>query len=126
MFDADSHVSMTFTAMITRDEDGWYIAECEELPGVVTQGRTLSQVRSRFSEALEGHLEALAELRAKRGKPSKHRIRHTGLNAAPSQGDGSGDREGADSLWLERPPPTGKSCPLGEGRCAACGNGAGS
>lgn len=60
---------MTFTAVITRDEDGWYIAQCKELPGVVTQGRTLNQVRSRFSEALEGHLEALAQLRAKHGRP---------------------------------------------------------
>lgn len=63
---------MPFTALITRDRDGWYIAQCKELPGVVTQGRTVRQVRSRFAEALEGHLEALAELRAKgtRSQPS--------------------------------------------------------
>ena len=65
---------MTFTAVITRDEDGWYIAQCKELPGVVTQGRTLGQVRTRFSEALEGHLEALAELRAKHGISSKDQV----------------------------------------------------
>ena len=74
MFDGDSRSSMTFTAVITRDEGGWYIAQCKELPGVVTQGRTLSQVRFRFSEALEGHLEALAELRARHGKPSKNQV----------------------------------------------------
>jgi predicted RNase H-like HicB family nuclease len=74
MFDSDSGFSTPFTALITRDEDGWSIAQCKELPGVVTQGRTLSQVCSRFSESLEGHLEALAELRAKHGKPSKNQV----------------------------------------------------
>ncbi len=67
-------MSMTFMAVSTRDEDGWYIAQCKELPRVVTQGRTLSQVRSRFSEALGGHLEALAEPRAKHGRPSKNQV----------------------------------------------------
>ncbi len=66
--------TMTFTAVITRDEGGWYIAQCRELPGVVTQGRTLNQVRSRFSEALEGHLETLAELRSKHGRPSRNQV----------------------------------------------------
>lgn len=65
---------MPLTAVTTRDEDGWYIAQCKELPGVVTQGRTLNQVRSRFSEALEGHVEALAELRAKHGRPSRNQV----------------------------------------------------
>lgn len=56
---------MTFTALISRDKTGWYIAQCKELPGVITQGKTLRQVRSRFAEALEGHLQSLAELRMK-------------------------------------------------------------
>ncbi len=40
-----------FTAVI-RKSGAWYIAFVEELPGVNTQGRTLTEVRRNLREAL--------------------------------------------------------------------------
>ncbi|MCI4324006.1 MAG: type II toxin-antitoxin system HicB family antitoxin [Thermoplasmata archaeon] len=54
---------MGFTAKIFRGEDGWYVAQCAELPGCVTQGRTIREAKANFAEALELYLETLAELR---------------------------------------------------------------
>lgn len=38
--------------MVDRDEDGWWVATVPSLPGCHTQGRSLSQVRSRIREAM--------------------------------------------------------------------------
>jgi predicted RNase H-like HicB family nuclease len=38
-------------------EDGFLIAQCEELPGCITQGKTLEEVKCNFGEALELYLE---------------------------------------------------------------------
>ncbi|MBI5368701.1 MAG: type II toxin-antitoxin system HicB family antitoxin [Planctomycetes bacterium] len=39
-------------------EDGWIMAPVPELPGAVTQGRTLAQARSMIKEAVELVLES--------------------------------------------------------------------
>jgi predicted RNase H-like HicB family nuclease len=41
-----------FTAIIEK-RGRWYIAYVEEIPGVNTQGRTLSETRENLKEALE-------------------------------------------------------------------------
>lgn len=48
---------MTFTARIWKGEDGFLVAQCEELPGCLTQGKTLDEVKRNFSEALALYLE---------------------------------------------------------------------
>ncbi len=55
-----------FTARIVRDEDGWYVAYCEELPGCVTQGKTIADAEANFAEALALYLETLADMAAPR------------------------------------------------------------
>ena len=63
-----------FTARILRGEDGWYVAYCEELPGCVTQGKTIADAESNFAEALAVYLETLADMaapRRRRRRPSR-------------------------------------------------------
>ena len=50
-------IVMAFTARIWKGEDGFYIAQCEELPGCITQGKSVDEVKRNFGEALELYLE---------------------------------------------------------------------
>ncbi len=47
----------TFSVTISQDEDGCFIAECPEVPGCVSQGRTkveaMENVRNAIQECLE-------------------------------------------------------------------------
>jgi predicted RNase H-like HicB family nuclease len=53
-----------FTAIIEK-KGRWYIGTIEEIPGVNTQGRTLSEVRKNLKEAIELILESNRSLLAK-------------------------------------------------------------
>ena len=59
-----------FTAKIVEGESGFYVAYCDELPGCVTQGRTIQEAQDNFGEALALYLETLAEIAAKGRKRS--------------------------------------------------------
>jgi len=48
---------MGFTARIWKGEDGFLVAQCEELPGCITQGKSLDEVKRNFGEALSLYLE---------------------------------------------------------------------
>ena len=50
-----------FTVRVYKAEEGGYWAEVPELPGCVTQARTLEGIRRNIREAIEGYLEVLAE-----------------------------------------------------------------
>ena len=50
-----------FTAVIV-EEGGWYIAWAEELPGAMTQGRTIEEARENLKEAIQLILEARREI----------------------------------------------------------------
>ena len=56
---------MLFTTKIFKGEDGFFVAYCEELPGIATQGKSIEEVRSNFKEALFGYLEALWQVQAR-------------------------------------------------------------
>ena len=56
-----------FTARIVDGEDGWYVVTCDELPGCITQGKTIAEAEHNFAEALSLYLEVLAD-RARDGK----------------------------------------------------------
>ena len=49
-----------FTAVII-EEDGWYVAWAEELPGANTQGRTIEEARDNLKDAIQMILEARRE-----------------------------------------------------------------
>ena len=53
---------MEYTAIIEQTDDGWYIAQCEQVPGALTQGRTLEEVRENLKEAICLVLESEKEL----------------------------------------------------------------
>ena len=53
-----------FTSVIEK-RGKWYVAYIEELPGVNTQGKTLTEARRNLKEALAMVIEANRELAAK-------------------------------------------------------------
>lgn len=67
---ASRPIALTFAvrveALVWPDPDGGYSAEVPALPGCVTEGETLDEVRANLIEAAEGWLVA----KAARGRPS--------------------------------------------------------
>jgi len=62
---------MKYKTIIKRDDDGWYIAECPAIPGCVSQGRTLKEIKENIKDAITDCLEVLNK-RAEREK-AKHK-----------------------------------------------------
>jgi predicted RNase H-like HicB family nuclease len=48
---------MEYTAIIKEIEDGWYMGQCEQLPGAMTQGKTVDEVQENLKEAITLILE---------------------------------------------------------------------
>lgn len=57
----DNDGMSTYSFVIEQDEDGVYVASCPALPGCITQGATLDEVRANVREALELYIETLRE-----------------------------------------------------------------
>jgi len=49
---------MEFTAIIEKTPSGWYIGQCEQVPGALTQGKTVGEVKENLKEAITLVLEA--------------------------------------------------------------------
>ena len=49
---------MEYTAIITEVEDGWYMGQCEQVPGAITQGQTIEEVQENLKEAITLVLES--------------------------------------------------------------------
>ena len=45
--------SIDFTAIIEKSDDGWYIGQLEELPEVISQGKTVRELKQNLQDALE-------------------------------------------------------------------------
>ena len=43
---------MVYSAIITEVEDGWYMGQCEQVPGAITQGQTVEEVQENMREAI--------------------------------------------------------------------------
>jgi len=54
----------TLTIKINEGEDGWFVAECIELPGCMSQGRTIRSAVRNIAEAIRAVL--LVQDRGKR------------------------------------------------------------
>ena len=54
---------MTLKAIVHHAEEGGYWAEVPSLPGCVTQGETLDEVKANLREAIDGWLSAGVEER---------------------------------------------------------------
>lgn len=54
-----------FTAIIEKDEDGWFVADVPELEGCHTQAKTLDELIKRTKEAVALCLEGQKQARKK-------------------------------------------------------------
>ena len=52
---------MKLTALIEKSDDGWYVGQLEEFPEVLSQGKTLSEVKSNLLDALSVLVDANRE-----------------------------------------------------------------
>ena len=59
-----------YTVVYQQVDDGWYMATVPELPGAVTQGRTLAEAREMIKEAVELLIESYRE-NAKKDAPGE-------------------------------------------------------
>ena len=50
-----------FPVIIEKDEDGFFVADCPDLAGCHTQGRSLEEVISNIRDAIKLHLKILKE-----------------------------------------------------------------
>jgi len=57
---------MKFRVIVEPDEDGVFVAECPNLPGCVSQGKTREEALANVRDAIEGYLASLE----KHGEPS--------------------------------------------------------
>ena len=48
-----------FRVVLTPDEDNWFVAECVDLPGCVSQGKSEQEALKNIKEAIYGYLESL-------------------------------------------------------------------
>ena len=47
--------------VVSRGEDGYWVAQCLSLPGCISQGRTREEAIENIKEAIDGYIAALAE-----------------------------------------------------------------
>jgi predicted RNase H-like HicB family nuclease len=51
----------TFTVIIERDKEGYFVGEVIELPGCHTQAKSLDELMERIKEAIELYLDVQGE-----------------------------------------------------------------
>ncbi len=51
--------TQTYHVTLKQDEEGWYVVQCVELPGAISQGRTREEALANIKEAIELLLEHL-------------------------------------------------------------------
>jgi predicted RNase H-like HicB family nuclease len=49
---ADNVLNMKYTAVVREIEDGWYMAQCEQIQGALTQGRTIDEAKENLKDAI--------------------------------------------------------------------------
>ena len=43
---------MEYTAVIKKMSNGWYFAQCEQLPAAMTQGKTIEEAKENLKDAI--------------------------------------------------------------------------
>jgi predicted RNase H-like HicB family nuclease len=46
-------IIMNYTAIIEKGTNGWYIAQCAEIPAAITQGITIEDAKENLKDAIE-------------------------------------------------------------------------
>ncbi|MBF0552606.1 MAG: type II toxin-antitoxin system HicB family antitoxin [Deltaproteobacteria bacterium] len=52
---------MKFRVLIAQDEDGVFVAQCPDLPGCLSQGRTRAEAEVNITNAIGGYLKSLQQ-----------------------------------------------------------------
>jgi predicted RNase H-like HicB family nuclease len=52
---------MEYTAIIEKGNNGWYVAQCAQIPAAITQGKTIEEAENNLKEAIELILECEKE-----------------------------------------------------------------
>ena len=63
---------MEYTAIIKDVGDGWYMGQCEQVPGAITQGKTIEEVQENLKDAIALVLESEKELCQKNYEGEKY------------------------------------------------------
>lgn len=58
-------MTIRFRVLVSQEEDGMFVAECSNLPGCVSQGKTHDEAITNIRDAIEGYLASLQ----KHGEP---------------------------------------------------------
>ena len=69
-----------FPVVIEKDEDGFFVADCPDLPGCHTQGKTLEGAIANIRDAIKLHLKILKE--EKQEIPRVHPVSLTSLEVS--------------------------------------------
>lgn len=69
-------MDLDLTILYEQDEEGWWVAEIPEVPGVFSQGRTPEEARAMVLDALQLVLETRREDAAKRLPASRRELLH--------------------------------------------------
>ena len=56
MMESEAHM-LTLTLEYWEGEDGWYVGQLREIPGVMSQGRTLTELQDNIRDAYELFME---------------------------------------------------------------------
>ena len=65
---------MEYTAIFQKMNNGWYFAQCEQVPGAMTQGATIEEAKENLKEALQLVLEAEKDLGIKRDNVTRMKL----------------------------------------------------
>ncbi len=52
---------MKFTLAIEKGQDGWQVGYIEELPAVMSQGKTIAELKENILDALQLYFEAMRQ-----------------------------------------------------------------
>jgi predicted RNase H-like HicB family nuclease len=67
---------MKCTYEVTVQKDGdWYVAWADDVPGAITQGRTLKEVEKNIKDAFQLTLQTKSELKALKAKSKLRRMK---------------------------------------------------
>lgn len=50
---------MNYNIVISKDDSGWYVVECLNLPGCISQGKTKKDAIDNIKDAIKGYLISL-------------------------------------------------------------------
>jgi predicted RNase H-like HicB family nuclease len=66
---------MEYTAVFEKMDNGWYFAQCEQMPNAITHGRTIAEAKENLQEVITMLFEIQKEdsLKQRNGKKLTHR-----------------------------------------------------